>query len=101
LAADDNSADLPSFTPEAMKANRGIVDVLNEFGHPRGLTSLQVTLVWLLAKKTWIVPIPGTTKLTHLKEYLEAANFQFTSDELLSLEGAISNIKIQGDRYSR
>jgi aryl-alcohol dehydrogenase-like predicted oxidoreductase len=101
FAANDNRADLPRFTPEAMKANRGIIDVLNEFGQSRGLTSLQVALAWLLAKKSWIVPIPGTTKLAHLKEYLDAANFQFTSDELDSLNNAVSKIKIQGDRYSR
>jgi aryl-alcohol dehydrogenase-like predicted oxidoreductase len=101
IASNDNRADLPRFTPEAMRANRGIVDVLNEFGHSRGLTSLQVALAWLLAKKKWIVPIPGTTKLTHLKEYLDAANFQFTSDEFHSLDRAVSKIKIQGDRYSR
>ena len=101
IAANDNRADLPRFTPEAMKANRGIIDVLNEFGQSRGLTSLQVALAWLLAKKSWIVPIPGTTKLTHLKEYIDATNFQFTSDELHSLDNAVSKIKIQGDRYSR
>jgi aryl-alcohol dehydrogenase-like predicted oxidoreductase len=101
IAANDNRADLPRFTPEAMKANKGIVDVLNEFGHARGLTSLQVALVWLLAKKPWIVPIPGTTKIAHLKEYLEAANFQFTSDDLHSLDNAISKIMILGDRYPK
>ena len=101
IAANDNRADLPRFTPEAMKANRGIIDVLNEFGQSRGLTSLQVALAWLLAKKSWIVPIPGTTKLAHLKEYIDATNFQFTSDELHSLDNAVSKIKIQGDRYSR
>ena len=101
IAANDNRAALPRFTPEAMKANKGIVDVLDEFGHARGLTSLQVALAWLLAKKLWIVPIPGTTELAHLKEYLDAANFQFTSDELRTLDSTVSKIKIQGDRYSR
>ncbi len=99
-AANDNRAVLPRFTSEAMKANRVIVDVLNEFGHPRGLTSAQVALAWLLAQKPWIVPIPGTTKLSHLLENLESANLQFTPEDLHNIESAVSRIKIQGDRYN-
>ena len=99
-AANDNRAGLPRFTPEAMKANRVIVDALNEFGHPRGLTSAQVALAWLLAKKPWIVPIPGTTKLAHLQENLATADLQFTREELSNLDSAVSKIKIHGDRYT-
>jgi aryl-alcohol dehydrogenase-like predicted oxidoreductase len=66
-AANDNRAGLPRFAPEAMKLNRPIVDALNDYGHPRGLTSAQVALAWLLAQKNWIVPIPGTTKTAHPK----------------------------------
>jgi aryl-alcohol dehydrogenase-like predicted oxidoreductase len=83
-----------------MKANRVIVDVLNEFGRPRGLTSAQVSLAWLLAQKPWIVPIPGTTKLEHLQENLASADLQFTPEDLHNLESAISKITIQGDRYN-
>lgn len=99
-AANDNRAGLPRFTPEAMKANRVIVDVLNDFGHPRGLTSAQVALAWLLARKPWIVPIPGTTKLAHLQENLGTAELEFTPEELRNLDSAVSKIKIQGDRYT-
>ncbi len=63
----DNRATLPRFTPKALKANRVLVDLLIEFGEQKGATSGQVALAWLLAQKPWIVPIPGTTKLAHLK----------------------------------
>jgi aryl-alcohol dehydrogenase-like predicted oxidoreductase len=96
----DNRAGLPRFTPEAMKANRVIVDALTEFGNPRGLTPAQVALTWLLAQKPWIVPIPGTTKLAHLGENLASIDLQFTASELRDLDEAIAKIRIQGDRYT-
>ena len=99
-AAIDNRAGLPRFTPEAMKANRPLIEVLIDFGHVRGLTPSQVALTWLLAKKPWIVPIPGTTKQAHLNENLATADLQFTADELNELETAVSKIKIFGDRYT-
>jgi aryl-alcohol dehydrogenase-like predicted oxidoreductase len=82
-----------------MKANRPIVEALIDFGHPRGLTPTQVALSWLLAKKPWIVPIPGTTKLAHLNENLATADLQFRPEEISELEGTISKITIHGDRY--
>jgi aryl-alcohol dehydrogenase-like predicted oxidoreductase len=99
-AANDNRAGLPRYTPEAMKANRPVIDALIDFGHPRGLTPAQVALTWLLAQKPWIVPIPGTTKLAHLQENLGAADLQFTAEELRNLDSAVSKIKIHGDRYT-
>jgi len=99
-AANDNRAGLPRYTPEAMKLNRPIVDALNDFGHPRGLTSAQVALAWLLAQKNWIVPIPGTTKLAHLQENLLSLDSQFAPEELRDLGNAIAKIKIHGDRYT-
>jgi len=99
-AANDNRAGLPRFTPEAMKLNRPIVDTLNDFGLPRGLTSAQVALAWLLAQKPWIVPIPGTTKLAHLQENLLSLDLQIAPEELRDLGNAISKIKIHGDRYT-
>jgi aryl-alcohol dehydrogenase-like predicted oxidoreductase len=99
-AANDNRAELPRFTPEAMKANRVIVDLLNEYGGRRGMTSAQVSLAWLLAKKPWIVPIPGTTKLEHMLENLASADMQLTPEDINDLESAVSKIKIQGDRYN-
>jgi len=103
-AANDNRAGLPRFTPEAMKLNRPIVDALNDFGHPRGLTSAQVALAWLLAqkplRKVEIVPIPGTTKLAHLQENLLSLDVQIAPEEFRDLGSAISKIKIHGDRYT-
>jgi aryl-alcohol dehydrogenase-like predicted oxidoreductase len=82
-----------------MRANLAIVEVLNRFGRPRGATSAQVALAWLLAKRPFIVPIPGTTKLAHLEENLRSTDFAFTADEVRELENAVSKIKIVGDRY--
>jgi aryl-alcohol dehydrogenase-like predicted oxidoreductase len=98
-SSNDNRATLPRFTAEAMKANRVLVDLLNEYGRPKGATSTQVALSWLLAQKPWIVPIPGTTKLEHLEENLGSADLKFTPEELRDLDLAVSKIKLQGDRY--
>jgi aryl-alcohol dehydrogenase-like predicted oxidoreductase len=99
-APNDNRATLPRFTPESMKLNRPLVEALIDFGHPRGLTPTQVALTWLLAKKPWIVPIPGTTKLAHLNENLATAELQFSADEIRELDNAIAKITIYGDRYT-
>lgn len=99
-AANDNRAGLPRFTPEAMKLNRPVIDALNDFGHPRGLTSAQVALAWLLAQKPWVVPIPGTTKLAHLQENLLSLDLQIAPEEFRDLGNAIAKIKIHGDRYT-
>ena len=98
-SSNDNRATLPRFTAEAMKANRILVDLLNKYGQPKGSTSAQVALAWLLAQKPWIVPIPGTTKLEHLEENLRSPDLKFTPEELRDLDHAVSKIKLQGDRY--
>jgi aryl-alcohol dehydrogenase-like predicted oxidoreductase len=98
-SGNDNRNKLPRFTPEAIRANTAIVEVLNRFGRTRGATAAQVALVWLLAKKKWIVPIPGTTKLSHFEENLRAADFALTSADITELETAVSKITIVGDRY--
>lgn len=98
-AANDNRASLPRFTPQSMRLNRPIVETLIDFGHQRGLTPTQVALTWLLTKKPWILPIPGTTKLAHLNENLATANVLFTENEIQELENSISKIPIHGDRY--
>jgi aryl-alcohol dehydrogenase-like predicted oxidoreductase len=98
-SSNDNRATLPRFTAEAMKANRGLVDVLNELGQRKGATSSQVAFAWLLAQKPWIVPIAGTTKLERLEENLRSADLEFTPAEWRGLESAVSKIKIHGDRY--
>lgn len=100
IAENDNRATLPRYTPEAIKANWVVIDVLTEFGNHRGFTAAQVALAFLLAQKPWIVPIPGTTKQAHLQENLWSANIEFTADELKELTEAISKITVVGDRYT-
>ncbi|XER13430.1 Aldo-keto reductase IolS [Sporomusa aerivorans] len=95
----DNRNTLPRFQREAIRANMAFVEVLTELGRTRGMASTQVALTWLLAKKPWIVPIPGTTKLAHLEENLRAADMALTSEELLELERSLSKVTIIGDRY--
>lgn len=99
-APNDNRASLPRFTAESMKLNRPIIESLIDFGHQRGLTPSQVALTWLLVKKPWIVPIPGTTKLAHLNENLATADLSLTAEEWQELDNAISKITIYGDRYT-
>lgn len=96
----DNRNTLPRFTPEAMRANYRIVNVLQRFGRERGMTSAQLALGWLLHKAPWIVPIPGTTKLSHLEENLRSQDFVLTSDEWNELETEVSEIPVTGDRYN-
>lgn len=99
-AANDNRPSLPRYQPDAIKANWAMIDVLCQFGNPRGLTPAQVALAWLLAQRPWIVPIPGTTKLAHLRENLASSGFAFTAEELRGLTEAVSKINIVGERYT-
>ena len=95
----DNRGSLPRFAPDARRANRPIVTLLEDVGRRKGATPAQVALAWLLARKPWIVPIPGTTKLTRLEENLGAASIDLTPDDLRQIDDAASRITIQGDRY--
>jgi aryl-alcohol dehydrogenase-like predicted oxidoreductase len=90
---------VPRFTSENRKANQAFVDLLQRFAQQKNATPAQVALAWLLAKKPWIVPIPGTTKLHRLKENIGAANVELLPDDLRELETAASKIKPQGARY--
>jgi aryl-alcohol dehydrogenase-like predicted oxidoreductase len=90
---------LPRFTPEARKANQTLVDVLREIAGRKKATPAQVALAWLLARKLWIVPIPGTTKLERLEENLGAASVELSSSDLRDIETAASKITVQGARY--
>jgi aryl-alcohol dehydrogenase-like predicted oxidoreductase len=89
----------PRFQPGAIKSNLRIVDALNEFGKTRGITSSQICLAWMLSKYPFIVPLPGTTKLSHLEEDLRAADFTLTAAEIKELESKIDSIGVVGDRY--
>lgn len=99
-AMNDNRQTLPRFTPEAIRANLRIVEVLHAFGRTRGYTAAQIALAWLMNKQPWIVPIPGTTKLSHLEENLRAADIRFTTEEMRDLEEAVAAIPIVGSRYN-
>jgi aryl-alcohol dehydrogenase-like predicted oxidoreductase len=90
---------LPRFTPEARKANKAMVDLLNKVAKQKNATPAQIALAWLLAQKTWIAPIPGTTKLNRLEENIRAASIELTEDDLNNIEEAAANIKVQGNRY--
>jgi aryl-alcohol dehydrogenase-like predicted oxidoreductase len=90
---------LPRFTPEAMQANRALVDLLGTIAERRKATPAQIALAWLLAQKPWIVPIPGTTKLERLEENLGAADLELTPEDLLDIESAAAKIIVHGARY--
>jgi aryl-alcohol dehydrogenase-like predicted oxidoreductase len=90
---------VPRFTAENRKANQALVDVIQSFAEQRKVTAAQIALAWLLAKKPWIVPIPGTTKLSRLEENLGAAAVQLTPDDVRALEDVSSRIKLEGARY--
>jgi aryl-alcohol dehydrogenase-like predicted oxidoreductase len=90
---------VPRFNPENRKANQGLVDLLGTFAQQKKAAPAQIALAWLLAKKPWIVPIPGTTKLHRLEENLGTANVELTPEDLRAIESASSNIRIEGARY--
>jgi aryl-alcohol dehydrogenase-like predicted oxidoreductase len=90
---------LPRFTPEALKANQSLVDLLGIIGKRKQATPAQIALAWLLAQKPWIVPIPGTTKPHRLEENIGAVSVELTPDDLRDIESAASKITVQGARY--
>jgi aryl-alcohol dehydrogenase-like predicted oxidoreductase len=90
---------LPRFTPDAMKANQGIVDYIAELARSKNATQAQIALAWVMAQKPWMVPIPGTTKLHRLEENLGSLNVELTADELDEIDGAVKKIDLQGERY--
>jgi aryl-alcohol dehydrogenase-like predicted oxidoreductase len=97
--ASDFRSSLPRFSPEARKANQGLVDVLGGIAAAKRATTAQIALAWLLAQKPWVVPIPGTTKLHRLEENLGAARLELTPDDLLTIQAAADKITVQGARY--
>jgi aryl-alcohol dehydrogenase-like predicted oxidoreductase len=99
FGSNDNRTTLPRFTPEARKANRPVVDLLEQLGDEKHATPAQVALAWLLAQKPWIVPIPGTTKLNRIEENIAAASIELTPDDLRSIDATASQIAVAGDRY--
>lgn len=90
---------VPRFTPENRRANQTLVELLREIGERKQATPAQVALAWLLARKPWIVPIPGTTKLERLEENLVAATLELAPDDLREIERAAAQITVHGARY--
>ena len=90
---------VPRFTTEARKANQTIVDVLRRIADKKRATPAQIALAWLVARKPWIVPIPGTTKLARVEENIGAVSIRLTPDDLREIETAASQITIHGARY--
>jgi len=97
--SDDFRSTLPRFTPEALKANQALVELLGSIAERKKATPAQIALAWLLAQKPWIVPIPGTTKLHRLDENIGAATVMLTPDDLRDIDAAASKIKVHGARY--
>lgn len=91
---------VPRFSEENRKANQVLVDLLGRIAKEKQATSAQIALAWLLAQKPWIVPIPGTTKLHRLEENIKAAELTLTTEDLKEIDSALSNIQVQGARYS-
>jgi aryl-alcohol dehydrogenase-like predicted oxidoreductase len=95
----DFRSTLPRFTPEALKANQALVDLLGSIAGRKKATSAQVALAWLLAQKPWIVPIPGTTKLNRLDENIGAVTLALNADDMREINTAAAKITVTGDRY--
>jgi aryl-alcohol dehydrogenase-like predicted oxidoreductase len=95
----DFRSSLPRFTPEALKANQALVDLLGRIAAEKNATPAQIALAWLLAQKPWIVPIPGTTKLDRLDENIGAVSIELTDNNLATIEQAAAQITVQGNRY--
>ena len=99
FASVDIRSRLPRYAPEALKANRVVIDLLATIGEQKGATPAQIALAWLLAQKPWIVPIPGSRKLVRLNENIGALAVELKPDDLQEIKSAISKITVLGDRY--
>jgi len=95
----DNRAELPRFTAEAMEANQVVIDFIQQLANEKRATPAQIALAWVLAQKPWIVPIPGTTKVDRIRENNASANIIFTESESKKINEALDKINIVGDRY--
>jgi aryl-alcohol dehydrogenase-like predicted oxidoreductase len=91
---------MPRFTHEAMEANKPVVNLIKRVAQRKGVTNCQIALAWLLARKPWIVPIPGTSKINHLDEDIEAANIRLSEADVQEIETGFAKLTIQGARSS-
>jgi len=96
----DFRSSLPRFTPEALKANQALIDLIAEIANAKKASPAQIALAWLLIQKPWLVPIPGTTKLHRLEENIGAIAIELTADDLSEIDSALTTIKVQGGRYT-
>ena len=99
LGNGDFRSTLPRFQPESMRANQAFVDLLDSMARKKNATPAQIALAWLLAQKPWIVPIPGTTKLSRLEENIGAVAIELTAEDLRALDSGATKIPVQGERY--
>jgi aryl-alcohol dehydrogenase-like predicted oxidoreductase len=99
FGADDFRSNLPRFTPEAMKVNQAFVNLLGAVAKQKNATPAQIALAWLLAQKPWIVPIPGTTRLSRLEENIGAVAIELTPEDLGNIDEAVAKAPVKGDRY--
>jgi aryl-alcohol dehydrogenase-like predicted oxidoreductase len=99
IASSDFRSRIPRFAPEARKANQALLDIVAEYAKRKGATSGQIALAWLLGRKPWIVPIPGTRSFDRVKENAGAADFQLSPEEVMEISEASAAIKIEGARY--
>lgn len=99
FANSDFRSGLPRFTPEARQANQTIINLLEKIAQKKKATPAQIALAWILAQKPWIVPIPGTTKLSRLDENIAAVDIELTPDDLREIDGAAEKITVKGERY--
>ena len=90
---------VPRFTPEALRANQGFVELLSRVAERKQATPAQIALAWLLAQKPWIVPIPGTRKPERLAENIAAARLELSADDLREIEDGLSTLRVHGNRY--
>ena len=95
----DFRSTLPRFTPEALKVNQALIDLLGRIAKRKNATPAQIALAWLLAQESWIVPIPGTTKLSRLEENIGALSIRLTAEDLRDIDAAASKITVEGARY--
>ena len=100
LDENDLRSSLPRFTPEAREANYALVDLVEKIAKQKQVSNAQIALAWVLAQAPWIVPIPGTTKIHRLAENIGALSVELTADDLKEIAAALSQISVQGDRYS-
>jgi aryl-alcohol dehydrogenase-like predicted oxidoreductase len=99
LSEGDFRSTLPRFQPESMRANQAFVELLDSMARKKDATPAQIALAWLLAQKPWIVPIPGTTKLSRLEENIGAVGIELTAEDRRALDNGAAKISVQGERY--